>query len=214
MSATLSHALVSSMRPPSTACSDSMECGGVRTSAMEPRSRRALTASATYRSGKSRARLLFGDDRHGQRHVHVCMQMQIHGVLADGTQRPTRLALFTTLDLEVLALERLRDVRSADGAEQLAFGARLRADGELEILERNLALFGGAQLVARRFLELCAPLFELRDVRRCSQCRLALRQQVVPAEARLHLDAIADVAAVGNLLQKNDFHWRGPQCWS
>ena len=56
------------------------------------------------------------------------------------------------------------------------------------------------------FSSSCAPRFELRDVVGRRERRLALRQQEVAAVAGLHLDAVADVAEVGDLLQQNDFH--------
>src|SRR5690242_13468442 len=142
MSATLSQALVSSIRPPRTACSASMECGGVRTSAMEPRSRRAFAVSATRRLGREPAarRLLFRDDRNGNRHVDVRMQMQTDDVIAHRAQRTAWQTHFTALDLEVLAVQRFGNIRRADRAEELAFSARLRADGELEPFQRSLAL--------------------------------------------------------------------------
>src|SRR5690349_733222 len=156
MSATWSHALTSSMRPPSTACSASMECGGVRTSAMEPRSRRAFADSATRLLEKEPPprRLFLGDDGHRQLDVHVRMQMQRDDVVADRAQRTARQAHFTALNLEVLAIERFGDVRRTDGAEQLALGARLRAHGELEVLERSLALGGRLQVLASRLFQL------------------------------------------------------------
>jgi hypothetical protein len=48
------------------------------------------------------------------------MQMQIHRVLADRAQRPIGQAHFATRNLEVLAVQRLGNIRGADGAEQLA----------------------------------------------------------------------------------------------
>src|SRR5262249_36034284 len=62
------------------------------------------------------------------------------------------------------------------------------------------------ELVARCLLQLVATRFELGDVVGRGERGLALRQQEVAAVARLHFDAVADVAEVGDFLQKNDFH--------
>ena len=98
------------------------------------------------------------------------------------------------------------DVGGTDRAEQLAFAARLRRQRQLEAFELAGARLRGIELLARGLLDFGATRFELRDVVRGGQRRLALRQQEVAAVAGLHLDAIADVAEVRDLLQQNDFH--------
>src|SRR5262245_24294729 len=73
-------------------------------------------------------------------------------------------------------------------------------------LELRRARAGGSQIVGRASLELDTPLLELRDVRGGGERGFALRQQEIAAETRLDLYTVADVAEVGDLLQKDDFH--------
>src|SRR5262249_13208181 len=108
----------------------------------------------------------------------------------------------------------LGDIRRPDGAEQLAFGSGLRRNDQLEILERGCTLLRGGKVLPGSLLELGAAGLEALDVVRRGPRRLALRQQKVAAEAGLHFHAVADVAKVGDLLKKNDFHLSTPQCWS
>ncbi len=112
------------MSPPSTACSASTECGGVRISSWR--------MMATIEPGS----LLFGDHRERHRNVDVTVQVQRNRVFADRADRPARQAHFSALD-GVAGLEAgLRDVRRADRPEQLAFVAGLGRDAEREALER------------------------------------------------------------------------------
>jgi len=141
-----------------------------------------------------------------QRHVDVGVQVQGDGVLAEHAQRAVRQPHFAALDVEAGTGAGLGDVAGADRAEQLPFGAGLGVDGELEILHRRRALRGGGQVLARLALELRAARLEARNVLRGGERRLTLRQEEIAAEARADLDAIADVAEVGDLLQQNDFH--------
>src|SRR3954467_14341486 len=175
-SATLSHADVSRSRPPRTACSASTECGGSGASASEnttdSRSRRVLPGPATG------AYLLFGDDRHCQRHIDVRMQMQNHRMVADRTQSAVRKTNFAALDLDAGLGRGFRDVRRADGAEELALGTRLRRDDELEILQLLGALFSGREVLVRSLFELGTTGFKPLDVVRRGQSGLARRQQV------------------------------------
>src|SRR5690349_5311307 len=125
------------MRPPSTACSASMECGGVRTSATGPASRCALAGPATdCPADRNALRLFLGSDRDVQRHVDVRMQVQMHYVLADHAKRAAGQPHFAARDLEALARTGFRDIRGANRAEQFAFSARLRGDREAKILHR------------------------------------------------------------------------------
>src|SRR6266516_3711157 len=107
MSATLSQADASRSRPPMTACSASIECGGTGASTAAMLSRRALAEPAT-------CCLLFRDDRHRQRNVDVSVQVQADRVLANHAQRPVRHAHFTALDLEARLVERFGNVSRAD----------------------------------------------------------------------------------------------------
>src|SRR5215469_13846217 len=202
----LSQATASSSRPPSSACSASTEWGGAGASmsAMGAASPRALALPATAIS--RRRELLFRDDRHLHGHVHVGVQVQGDSVLAHHAQRSVRQAHFAALDIEAGTRQVLGDVAGTDRAEQLPFRTRLGVNGELEILHRSRPLLGRGQVLARLVLELGAPRLEARDVLRRGERRLALRQEEIAAETRAHLDAIADVAEVGDLLQQNDFH--------
>ena len=115
------------------------------------------------------------------------------------------------VDLEALARARPRRCRGADGAEQLAFGAGLRGDGELEVLQRCRALLGrrrGAR--APRFSSSARRSSNFATLSGVASVALPCGQQEVAAVAGLHLDAVADVAEVGDFLQKNDFHLRSP----
>ena len=115
----------------------------------------------------------------------------------------------TSLRDELMALRRagLGDVAGADRAEQLAFGAGLGGDRQPKSCSASARVlraapgrsFAACSSSARRASKRC-------DVRRRRQRRLALRQQEIAAVAALHLDAIADVAEVGDFLQQNDFH--------
>src|SRR5581483_432506 len=141
------------MSPPSTACSASIECGGVRTSTMSPsEARRALAGPATI---VPESPLLLGDDGHRKRDVDVGVQVQIHGMLPDHAQRTVRQAHLAAGDVMTGARGCLGDVGRADGAEELPLGACLRVDGEPEFLERLGALLGARVLFLCQFLELC-----------------------------------------------------------
>src|SRR5882672_3365805 len=210
-SATLSQAAGSRSRPPRTACSASMECGGCGASASDsgPDSRRTLAGPATDGFG-----LFFGDDRHCQRHIDIGVQVQNDRMVANRPQGSVRESDLATLDRDARLGRSFRDIGCTDGAEELALGSRLRRDNELELFQRLGALLRRRHLLVRRLLELRTPRLEALDVVRRGQRGLAMRQQVVAAEAGLHFDAIANVAQVGDFLEKNDVHLRAPQCWS
>src|ERR1700722_12729707 len=195
----LSQAEASRNRPPMTACSASIECGGTGASTAAKESRRALAGPATVF-------LLFRDDQHRQRHIDVGMQVQSDNVLANRTQGAVRHAHFTTLDLEAGLGGRLSDVASADRAEELAFGTGLRRDAELEVLHRSRALFSARQVLASELLELLTTGFEALDVVRRRKRRLASGQEEVPAIAGTHFYTVADIAEVGDLLKQNYVH--------
>src|SRR5690606_27016835 len=101
---------------------------------------------------------------------------------------------------------RLADVGRADGAEELAFATCLGTDRQLEAFKLRGTRLRCLQLLLRKLLELSTASLELGDVLRSSQRRLALRQQIVTPVTGLDLDAIADIAEVGDLLQQNQFH--------
>ena len=101
----------------------------------------------------------------------------------------------------------LGDVRRADGAEELAFGARLGRDGEA-IIAFNAA---ARSLAERSSSPACFSSSARRSSKRSTLAArrkrgLALGQEKVAAKAGLDLHAVADVAEVGDLLQQNDFH--------
>src|SRR6266567_7198826 len=213
-SATLSQAAGSRSRPPRTACSASIECGGCGASASDSvaESRRTLAGPATMTW--LGARLLFGDDRHCQRHIDIGVQMQNDRVVANRPQGSIRQTNLAALDLDARPGGRFRDIGRTDRSEQLALGARLRRDDEFELFQSGGTLLRGGQMLVSSLLELGTPCFETLDVVRCGHRGLALRQEEVTAETGLHFHAIANVAEVGDLLKKNDFHLSAPQCWS
>src|SRR5688500_13479047 len=210
-SAIASHMRLSSMRPPSTACSASTECGGTRMSSTAALSRaRRAPASETMDSasdiGVQRWALLFpdNDDRHVDGHVGV--QMNLHDVLTGNADRTVRQAHLRTLDLMTGLLHAVGDIGRTDRAEELALAAGLRRERELEAFELLRARLSAFELGACGLFELGAASFEFRNVFFRGERRLAFRQEEVAAVTGLHLHSIADVAEVGNLLQQNDFH--------
>ena len=134
------------------------------------------------------------------------MQVQLHLVLAGGADRPGGHAHFAACNRVPRLYCGLGDVRRADGSEQLAFGAGLGLELELEVLE-----LGGARLRRRKLFvglrfELVALGFELRDVGGSRHRRPARGHQKISRVARFHLDPIADLPEVRDLLQQYDFH--------
>ena len=129
-------------------------------------------------------------------------------VFAHGAQRTLGQAHFGSLDLVAIARGSLGDVAGADRAEELALGAGLGVDRELEFLQRRRALLGAGQVLVRHALKLGTTRLEAGDVVGGGERGLATGQQEVAAVAGTYLDAIADVAEVGNLLQENDIHLR------
>src|SRR5271165_3187533 len=125
------------MSPPSTDCSASIEWGGRRSPSPEPPGERLLTRTATNYACAARLGrpLLFGDDRYGQRHIDVRMQVQLDLVLARRADRPGRHAHFGTHDRVARIDRRFGDIGRADRSEQLAFGAGFGLDLEFEVLE-------------------------------------------------------------------------------
>src|SRR5215212_9871070 len=149
------------MRPPSTACSASIEWGGVLTSVTVAASRRAFAGPATGSLGLEALRLFLGDDRHWQLHVDIRMQVQMHELLAHHAQRAARQTHFAAFYFESLTRAGLGDIRGADGTEQLALSPRFRRDCEAEILHRLGTVGRRSQMLARTALELRASLLEL-----------------------------------------------------
>src|ERR1700677_4352611 len=98
-SATWSQAAESSIKPPSTDCSASIECGGSRKPSPAS-NERLLTRLATCKACAMRLcrPLLVGDDSDRQGHINVCVQMQLHLVLAERSDRPGRHAHFAAAD--------------------------------------------------------------------------------------------------------------------
>src|ERR1700722_7346263 len=137
------------MRPPRTACSASMECGG-RRKAPSPAPEYGFGRLATGKPcapGFCRP-LLFGDDGDREGHVDVGMQVQLHRMLAGGSDRTIRHANFAAGYGITRFPGGFGNVGGADRAEQLAFGARLGLELELEVLEfRGASLRRGELLV-------------------------------------------------------------------
>src|SRR5512137_2203594 len=143
-----SQVLLSSSRPPSTACSASSEFGGTRNAAAS-----SLTYGRGFRrnlppepaplplsswsivdgcSPRTRGGSVFGGDHDRQVDLDVGVQVQLHVVLADQADRAARQAHFSALDGDAALRQRFGDVGRADRAEQLAFRAGLRLQVELE----------------------------------------------------------------------------------
>ena len=101
-----------------------------------------------------RGRSVFSGDVDRQVDLDVAVQVQLDVVLADEADRPSRQTHFTALDLDAGLGQGLGDVGGADGAEELALGARLRAQLELEILELPCARARTRQRVRRGLLQL------------------------------------------------------------
>src|ERR1700677_3481202 len=195
------------MRPPRTACSASMECGGRRNAPSPPSEPEyGLRRLATCKACAQRlwGPLLFGDDGDREGHVDVGMQVQLHLVLAGGSDRTVRHANLAARHWVTRLDGGLVDVGGADRAEQLALGARFGLELELEVLELRGASLCGGELGVRLRLELGALRLELRDVGGGSHRCFAGRHEEVPGVARLDLDAIADLTEVRDLLQQHD----------
>src|SRR6202035_2672991 len=148
-SAIWSQAAASSIKPPSTDCSASMECGGRRSPSPAPRVRLMTRADMRYPNGTRCRKLLFGDDCDQQGHIHVRVQVQLNLVLARDANRTGRHAHFTAADRLTRFDGRLGDIGGADRAEQLALGARLGPKFQLEVFELQGARLGCSQLMAR-----------------------------------------------------------------
>src|SRR5262245_56732473 len=213
MSATASQAAPSSMRPPSTACSASIECGGTRSgSALGDGPFWVLITQASLqpaRTSRAEARhldSLFRDDRQRDRDVDVSMQVNGDRVLAHHADRPGRQTHFAARHLEAGRGSRFRDIRSAHGTEQLAFRACLGSHAQLQVLHLFGPLLGVVELFLGLAFELDATRLELGDVVRRRERGLALRQQEIACKPRLDLDPVADAAQVGDFLEKDYFH--------
>jgi hypothetical protein len=122
--------------------------------------------------------------------------------------RPLVQPYFAALDGDAELARRFRNVDRADGAEQLAFRAALCLDFYNLALELLRPLLRGRELAGGLRFELGAARFELRDVGSRRERRLALRDQIVPRKAGLHLHAIADGADVIDLFEQYHFHLR------
>src|SRR5262249_34912634 len=135
-------------------------------------------------------------------------------VIAERPQGSVRETNFAALDRDARLRSRLCDVSRSDRAEKLALGTRLGRDDELKFPESPGALLCGSEVLPSRLFQLNAPCLKSRHIIRRRERRLALREQVVAAEAGPHFHTVADVAEIGDFLQKNDFHGSAPQCWS
>src|SRR5580698_5969640 len=177
MSATWSQAVLSISSAPSTDCSASRECGGTSPSApaLAP-SRRERRGVLTRPRPPASARF-FRDDDDRQLDLDVGVQMQLHHVLAYGTQWTARQTHFAARERMAGRGGRLGDIGRTDRTEQLSLGSGLGDDRELEILDRRGALLRSMQVLVRHTLELGATGIEARDVLGGRERRLALGQQ-------------------------------------
>src|SRR6187551_1035648 len=199
------------MRPPSSDCSASTECGGNRRRSVALRASSVAAASAICPLWRYGSALLFvlrlrGLDHDLDLDVHVRVQVQNDLVVADGTQGTVRQPNFAALDLDTALGDGLCDVDGADGAEQLALGAGLHLDLEREPLELLGTRLRGCDLGGGLRLELRTAQLELRLVLGRRQRRLALRNQVIPGVTRLYANEVADAADIVDFLQQYDFH--------
>ena len=149
------------------------------------------------------------DDPDPDLGLHVGVQADRHAIDAERLDRLVQVDL-ALLDVEALRLELLRDVGRRDGAEQLAFFADARREGERDLLE----LLGepcarAAALVLGR-LEAIALLLDALQVARRRLVGEAAREQIVAGVARLDLHDVARLAEVLDRLAKDDFHGETP----
>src|ERR1700688_2108992 len=114
-SAIWSQAAASSIKPPSTDCSASMECGGKRRPSPGPKVRFMTRADMRYPNGTRCRALLFSDDGDQQGHINVRMQVQLNLVVARDANRAGRHAHFTATDGLACFDGRFGDIGGADG---------------------------------------------------------------------------------------------------
>src|ERR1700761_4373524 len=136
--------------------------------------------------------------------------MQSDRVVTDRSKRSVRQANLATLDVDTGAGRSLGDITGSDRAEELALSTCFRGNDQLELFQLLGALLSRCEVLARSLLELCTTCLEPLDVVRRGQRGLAVREQIVTAEAGLHFDPVTDVAEIGDLLEKNDFHLGAP----
>src|ERR1700732_4646643 len=134
-SAIWSQAAASSIKPPRTDCSASIECGGRRKPSPGPKVRFMTRADMRYPNGTRCRALLFGDDGDRQGHINVRVQVQLDQGLARHANRTGGHAHFTAADRLARFDRRLGDIGGADRAEQFALRTGLGPKFQLEVLE-------------------------------------------------------------------------------
>src|SRR5690606_22386192 len=131
-----SKAVLSSSRPPSTACSASIECGGTRSAAICGSSEAAPCGTADIcacvsRSFEPAASTRLADHRDGDLDDDVAVRCHLYGEVADRLQRSVRHADHVLLDRQALLLQAVRDVEVRDRAEQTSVDAGLLDDAHV-----------------------------------------------------------------------------------
>src|SRR3990167_913073 len=233
-SSTRSQALLSSIRPPSTACSASIECGGTF----------RAEVCKSYCSGRLMSFIRLGqrilcwkNKGHGIAFAMQCpmlaslhssasplssqlggynnnlngcfnVAVQVHGyvVFAELTNGAVRQTHFSFGHFNARGGQGFSDVVSTDGAEQFAFIARGSGDGDFQFSQLSSAGFSVSFLLGSQFFQLGATRFKRSNVCRSSGSGFALRQQEVTTVTGLNIHFIAQVAQVGDFFQQDQFH--------
>src|SRR5258708_2365708 len=126
-----------------------MECGGSRRPSPAPKVRFMTRADMRYPNGTRCRKLLFGDDCDRQGHIHVRVQVQLAWVIARGATRSRGHALFAGVEGLAGLDRRFGDIGGADRAEQLALGAGLGPQSQLEVPELQGTRLGRGQVLTR-----------------------------------------------------------------
>src|SRR5688572_557333 len=145
------------------------------------------------------------DDPDANFWLHVGVQLDRHPVDAERLDRVVQVDQ-SLLDVEALRIELLGDVGRRDGAEQLAFLADARREGELHLLEPFGQLGGRLDAIVLGRLEATALLRDPLQVARRRFVGETARQQEVAGVSVLDRDDVAWLTQVLDRLPKNDFH--------
>src|SRR3569623_2029431 len=167
--------------------------------------RQALRMTAPGLPADAR-RLFLADDDDGNAGRDVGVQMQFDRIAADVAERAGLHAHFMALEREAARGRRFGDVRRADRAEQLAFGAGLGGDGDALVVQLSGTGLGRGQALALGLFHFSATLFERGQIGLGGGHGLALRQQVVAGIAAAYRHAVAELAQVLHFFQQDDVH--------
>ncbi|EEF93560.1 hypothetical protein CATMIT_01808, partial [Catenibacterium mitsuokai DSM 15897] len=151
-----------------------------------PRGAPRVTASIRSVSGG------FADHDDLDRGFDVGVQVQQHVVFAGAADRAFAHDHFRLADLIAGLGQRFGDVAWGHRAVQLAFGGGVGGDGHLHAFQLGLAAFGAVEQRLGLGFVIGAAGFELGQVGGGGRHGLALRNQVVAAVARLHVDLVAE----------------------